>query len=680
MANYANLEAAIQAAIYNNGQNLITGTVLQSVLLEMVDEMGKSGSVFGGIVSAAFNPPATDSNIFYIAAEAGTYTHFGGLEVSDNELVFFTYENGAWSGHKVGTFTDLINRMEKVENTLAADGNTIDNNMVDELDKAILQRWQYSADGTTYADISAANYGLRSVRYRVPVDNSAKVLHIRFEMQMDGWLKYFTNSTNQPILIVGGSASYQCALRQQSGTYSSQYGILSRRQLFCVLNGSNVSNSTFGDQTHETIWGEPAFYIEYKGNDPATASGYTINLKSDAVEIMNGGTTLESIAIADGASAEAVAASINASSAYLSATTYKVAGVAWADCFQANGIPLSTSTSSKPWVIHSLKDDRWHQVEVIIDYNQLQSWTNIDGLTVKRAITDIADKTIYLGGKVAGQTEMAPYAFRNLHIAYDYEDAEIITYPDNTSGTVERLISNCSPYLMIFEGHGIKVGNDSDGSLDTMDATTDRLYTVFNYLRSKGFVPVSWHEVKDWRDGKTKLPKRCYTLMFDDFRIENYMDLAKRLPFVEYGAKPGLAIITGQNGATRDRSETVTIDGETWTLGECFDAIEKAGWYPCSHTIDHTQLQSVPFDSFLQFCKDCIYSCDKLGIYDDILVYPNGSSYTAQVTELMYLGGWSLGVSISNNGYNCIARYRYRLIRNEIGVRKALNDVLAQIV
>lgn len=104
MANYANLEAAIVAAVYENANNEITGAALQSVLLQMVSSMGKSGMLCNGVADGSTTPPVNpDSNIFYIAP-TGTYPNFGGLVVADGEWAIFIY-NGSWQKQSIPVVT-----------------------------------------------------------------------------------------------------------------------------------------------------------------------------------------------------------------------------------------------------------------------------------------------------------------------------------------------------------------------------------------------------------------------------------------------------------------------------------------------------------------------------------------------------------------------------------------------
>jgi len=593
------------------------------------------------------------------------------LDGNDTSTLSMVFQD---EGKDVPTISDVLKEIPQSEG--------FDNNLINEFDKIKDAGWTVKQTyGGANTPVTEQTYGLPNVMYYIPIDASARVIHIKVDFKLaNGFLPFVSSSTNQMVLTVKSYLSYAFAIRQQDALYMSQNGLITRRQFLIARQGNNITDLTIGAGEYDGFIGEPAYIIAYKGDDYATASGYTINLTSTAITVKNGSTTLETISIDTDELLESVISKINTNSNYLTAKAVEVAGLKYTDCICVSDIPLCTSSSTKPYVVRSKIDRKWHSLEILIDYDKLMSWTNIDGVTLKRAITNNTGNKIILGEQVSESVGMCQYAFRNLHVGYSYEDAEIITYPNNVSGTVERLISNTNPYLMVFEGHGIEDKTNTEGTANDMDATTDRLRTVFDYMRGKGYVPVSWKQVKDWRLNGAKLPKRCYTLMFDDFRIENYMDMKLREPFVQFGVKPGLAIITGQNGQTRSRSEEVTIDGQTWTLGECFDAIIKGEWYPCSHTKSHTTLNTVSYGEFLDFVKDCSYSCDKLGIYDDILVYPEGKYNTGQIELMSCKGGMALGVQVAINGYNCILRNRFLILRNEIGQRKALADVLAQIV
>lgn len=103
MSNYNSLKATINANIKTNGNQEITGSVLNSVLNAMVNTLG-AGYQYAGVATPSSNPGTPDTNVFYIAAIAGTYTNMGGLVVSDGEAAILKY-NGTWTKDVTGVAT-----------------------------------------------------------------------------------------------------------------------------------------------------------------------------------------------------------------------------------------------------------------------------------------------------------------------------------------------------------------------------------------------------------------------------------------------------------------------------------------------------------------------------------------------------------------------------------------------
>lgn len=97
--NYQSLIASIQAAIYNNGTELITGNVLQGVLLDMVNALDSAGATYGGTITSASAAPADlDQPTVYLALEAGTYTNYldsGGNPIVTTGPALIIYNGGA---------------------------------------------------------------------------------------------------------------------------------------------------------------------------------------------------------------------------------------------------------------------------------------------------------------------------------------------------------------------------------------------------------------------------------------------------------------------------------------------------------------------------------------------------------------------------------------------------------
>ena len=94
MANYATLKTAIQNVVKTNGNNEITGALLQQSLLAMVNSLGADYQ-FVGIAQETTNPGAPDQNVFYIAGP-GTYPNFNSATIPDGRLGVMKY-NGSWT-------------------------------------------------------------------------------------------------------------------------------------------------------------------------------------------------------------------------------------------------------------------------------------------------------------------------------------------------------------------------------------------------------------------------------------------------------------------------------------------------------------------------------------------------------------------------------------------------------
>ena len=94
MANYATLKSAIQSAIKANGNNEITGNLLQQILVSMANSLGAQFQ-FGGIATVETNPGTPDYNVAYLVA-AGTYPNFGGLTIPSGYIGVLKY-NGQWT-------------------------------------------------------------------------------------------------------------------------------------------------------------------------------------------------------------------------------------------------------------------------------------------------------------------------------------------------------------------------------------------------------------------------------------------------------------------------------------------------------------------------------------------------------------------------------------------------------
>lgn len=112
MGNYEQLKQAVSDVIKANGNQEITGAVMQSVLLSIISTIG-SNSTFAGIATPATNPGTPDQNVFYIACQKGTYNNFGGTILDGNVFIFENKDN-KWNVYK----TDIALSSEVEKNTI----------------------------------------------------------------------------------------------------------------------------------------------------------------------------------------------------------------------------------------------------------------------------------------------------------------------------------------------------------------------------------------------------------------------------------------------------------------------------------------------------------------------------------------------------------------------------------
>ena len=106
MANYATLKAAIQQVVKTNGNNEITGALLQQSLLAMINSLGANYQ-FAGVANPTTNPGTPDQNVFYVAFLPGEYSNFGSaVTLKGGDVAVFAYNGTSWaqSVKRGGTF------------------------------------------------------------------------------------------------------------------------------------------------------------------------------------------------------------------------------------------------------------------------------------------------------------------------------------------------------------------------------------------------------------------------------------------------------------------------------------------------------------------------------------------------------------------------------------------------
>ena len=125
MGNYEELKQAISDVIKTNGNQEITGQIMQNVLSTIVSTVG-ANRTFVGIANADTNPGLPDGNVFYIAYTAGNYVNFqskaGNLTVNPGELAILYNETTNWGKSVIGMSSDGVIALANITNQINATG------------------------------------------------------------------------------------------------------------------------------------------------------------------------------------------------------------------------------------------------------------------------------------------------------------------------------------------------------------------------------------------------------------------------------------------------------------------------------------------------------------------------------------------------------------------------------
>ena len=96
MAIWESLKIAINSAIKKNDNQEITGQVLNSALLSIINSIGLNASYIG-LVHPNMNIAQPEGPVFYIATTPGVYSNCGGFIVDKGEIAILKWTDKGWS-------------------------------------------------------------------------------------------------------------------------------------------------------------------------------------------------------------------------------------------------------------------------------------------------------------------------------------------------------------------------------------------------------------------------------------------------------------------------------------------------------------------------------------------------------------------------------------------------------
>ena len=128
MANWTTLKAAIANVIKTNGNQEITGDLLQNTLNSIVSAVGENAT-FAGIATSTTNPGTPDGPVFYLASTPGVYSNFNGIEVGDSETVLLHWNNSTWTKRNAGFVNQTA--FDNIEEAIAKEGTVVEFSHID---------------------------------------------------------------------------------------------------------------------------------------------------------------------------------------------------------------------------------------------------------------------------------------------------------------------------------------------------------------------------------------------------------------------------------------------------------------------------------------------------------------------------------------------------------------------
>ena len=227
MSNYNSLKTTIDANIKQNGRQEITGQILNSVLNQMVTTLG-AGYQFAGVATTATNPGTPDAKVFYIANGKGTYTNFGGLEVTEDEVVVL-YWDSSW--HKVSTgiaSQEKLTELESEVNLLASDRISLIEDILVSND-GIYQNQEYGA--TDFVSVSEGDI----LTFYNTIPSNATAAFLAFYDNE----KNYIQGKQQSSLSIG---IHQIEVPANANYVRVNYYTESKRLFFLSINSVNAKN------------------------------------------------------------------------------------------------------------------------------------------------------------------------------------------------------------------------------------------------------------------------------------------------------------------------------------------------------------------------------------------------------------------------------------------------------
>lgn len=306
MADFSALKTSIQNYIKQNGNEEITGNLLQQVLLSMVTTLGDSaindlvtalnnevtarqnadgtlqgnintlqgvvngikanidnGYVYAGIANPSTTPAS--GKVFYLALTAGTYTNFGATVVPQG-INILKYNGSAWS---LDSFLGLDNAPTQGSNNLVKSGGVLDSIIKD---GSAFDLSAYNS-GTTYADLSAALTALNALPAAYKKGGmSMKFVHTSDNKYVQYSFPLFT-FTDAQFSNVANWQAVKFALKIYTSTTDNFLDVTNVITAYRINNSGQFVDNNYGGVISQFIYVGDAYSLKISGYTAADNRG-----------------------------------------------------------------------------------------------------------------------------------------------------------------------------------------------------------------------------------------------------------------------------------------------------------------------------------------------------------------------------------------------------------------------
>lgn len=486
---------------------------------------------------------------------------------------------------------------------------------------------QIDVDGQPTSSIGAANNVTKIFLGKIKASDK---LYIRFRFKVNDDINVDGSNLREIFTMVGGATNKIGFLptafiqnTQSNLSYADLLGQAKIRNLFGTTNGTMF---TLDGWANKRWCGQRSFGIRYIGSESSCI------IYNDGISLST--SVGDSWTLSQYETVYELYKAIEANGNY-EVRPYEILERVPSELAKFDGIEMINTRggiANNDWFYIPLAvNEEWHTFELMVDSGVYGSYpiVSIDGKgtylpnSYNSTMFTAAGKnvTLYIGGSADGAN--LDITYKDIEVRkYDTGDAEMVY--NATSGYT--ILSDWSPRILVYTMHDMSeaAAEDTTGQYVT---ATDKLYWFLDLARSKGYQPVTAHQVVDHVINGTPVPRKSILLVNDDIRLYVYLNRRLRSAFTANGWPITLAL--------QDNQDTYTYDGRTYDVKDIVQMIRGAGGNAHSHYNGENVPNTVSgWESWMTHFGLCE---DKL-IDTTIQIYVNGYTNPMVVNEMLSEG------------------------------------------